>query len=75
MAHLRLQQFDLQAAVDCYDRAVALLRMKQELVDCFSMREATYAQLQLTQALPHIFKPAMEKHRQRVAEMAAGAGQ
>jgi len=72
MAHLWLQKMDLKAAVESYDRAVALLRMKQELVDCFSMREATATQVKLLEAQPHIYGPAMQQHRERFAEMAAG---
>ena len=35
MAHLCLQKNDLEAAVASYDHAVNLLRMKQELIDCY----------------------------------------
>jgi len=55
MAHLRLQTLDLEGAVSAYDKAVSLLRMKQELVDCYSMREAAAAQLSLLEAQPDIY--------------------
>ena len=73
MAHLRLQSLDLKGAVAAYDKAVCLLRMKQELVDCYSMREAAAAQLVLLEAQPDIYGPAMEQHRART--MAAMQGQ
>ena len=65
MAHLCLQKNDLEAAVASYDRAVGLLRMKQELIDCFSMREAAAAQLALLREQPDIFGPVMEDNRKR----------
>jgi import receptor subunit TOM70 len=74
LAHLKLQQFDLVGAVAAYDSAVALLRMKQELVDCYSMREATAAQLQLITAQPEIYEPLMAEHRKRAAAAMAAMG-
>jgi hypothetical protein len=74
MAHLCLQKNDLEAAVASYDRAVGLLRMKQELIDCFSMREAAAAQLALVREQPDIFGPVMEDNRKRAQAAAAAAG-
>ena len=51
---------DLESAVASYDRALGLLRMKQELIDCFSMREAAAAQLALLREQPAVFGPVME---------------
>jgi len=73
-AHLKLQQLDFAGAVAAYDAAVALLRMKQELIDCYSMREATAAQLQLLTAQPEIYGPLMAEHRKRAAAAMAGMG-
>jgi len=74
MAHLCLQKNDLEAAVASYDLAVGLLRMKQELIDCFSMREAAAAQLALLRQQPEVFGPVMEDNRKRAAAAAAAAG-
>jgi len=73
MAHLCLQKNDLEAAVASYDLAVGLLRMKQELIDCFSMREAAAAQLALLRDQPEVFGPVMEENRKRAAEASAAA--
>jgi len=74
MAHLCLQKNDLESAVASYDRAVGLLRMKQELIDCYSMREAAAAQLALLREQPALFGPVMEENRKRAAAAAAAAG-
>eukprot|EP00967_Tisochrysis_lutea_P102295 scaffold153917_cov33-Tisochrysis_lutea.AAC.1 len=75
MAHLCLQKYDLEGAVKSYDAAVALLRMKQELVDCYSMREATATQLALIKGQPKIYEPLIAEQRKRAAAaMAAGMG-
>lgn len=74
MAHLCLQKNDLESAVASYDLAVGLLRMKQELIDCFSMREAAAAQLVLLREQPEVFGPVMEENRKRAAQASAAAG-
>ena len=48
--------------------------MKQELIDCFSMREAAAAQLALLRLQPEVFGPVMEDNRKRAAAAAAAAG-
>jgi len=71
MAHLHIQDKALQAAVDSYDKAIELLRVPQELTECFAMREAVAAQLQLLTAQPALYEPVMEEIRQMQAQMQA----
>ena len=74
MAHLCLQQFDLEGAVKAYDDAVALLRMKQELVDCYSMRESAAAQLALLRAQPDVYGPASTRREPNTADAPRARG-
>ena len=74
MAHLMLQNNDLSGAIGAFDDAVALLRVKQELDETFSMREAAVAQLTLLQSQPEIYEPAMARQRAQAAQMAAAGG-
>ena len=67
-AHLHLQRNDLEAAIAAYDRGIALLRVKQELVDCYSMREAAAAQHKLLTEQAAIYAPVMEENRARMKE-------
>ena len=68
LAHLHLQRNDLEAAIAAYDRGIALLRVKQELVDCYSMREAAAAQHKLLTEQAAIYAPVMEENRARMKE-------
>lgn len=67
LAGLLLQQSNLGEAVDAYDKAVSLLRVKQELVECYSMREAAAAQLVLLREQRDVYEPAIERQRERAA--------
>ena len=71
MAHLMLQKNDLEGAVGAFDDAVALLRVKQELEETFSMREAAAAQLALLAQQPAVYEPAMARQREKAMAMAA----
>ena len=62
---------DLEGAVKSFDDAVALLRVKQELEETFSMREAAAAQLKLLKEQPEIYEPAMARQRAQAQQMAA----
>ena len=68
LAHLHLQRNDLEAAIAAYDRGIALLRVKQELVDCYSMREAAAAQHKLLTEQAEIYAPVMEVNRAKMKE-------
>ena len=63
MAHLLLQKADLKNAVDAFDSAISLLRVKQELEETCAMREATAAQLTLISEQNEIYAPILERHR------------
>jgi len=69
MAHLKLQQSEWAAAVSCFDDALALLRVKQEVEETYAMREAAAAQLALLTSAPEIYRPAMERQRAMMAGM------
>jgi len=69
LAHLHIQDKDLQAAIDSYDAAIQLLRVPQELMECCAMRESVYAQLTLLRTQGEIFEPVMEEVRQMQAQM------
>lgn len=69
MAHLMLQKSDWKAAVSAFDKALALLRVKQEVEETYAMREAASAQLALLASAPEIYQPAMEKQRAAMASM------
>lgn len=70
MAHLYLQSQQLEEAVAAFDDATALLRVKTELEEAFTMREAAAAQLALISSNPKLYKPAIEQQRQQAAAMA-----
>ena len=57
----------------CTNPHIAATKM-QELIDCFSMREAAAAQLALLREQPDIFGPVMEDNRKRAQAAAAAAG-
>jgi len=74
MAHLHLQNNDLAAAVTAFDDALALLRVKQELEEACTMREAAAAQLALISENPSLYQPALDAQRQQAAAMAMQMG-
>lgn len=69
MAHLMLQKSEWAVAIESFDAALALLRVKQEVEETFAMREAAAAQQALLTAQPEIYKPAMERQRAAMANM------
>ena len=69
MAHLMLQQSEWEKAIRCFDDALALLRVKQEVEETYSMREAAAAQFALLSSAPEIYRPAMERQRMMMAGM------
>lgn len=71
MAHLHLQANELEKAVSAFDEATSMLRVKQELEEAFTMREAAAAQLSLLADQPKLYQPAIEVQRQQAAMMAA----
>jgi len=68
-AHLHLQAQQLQESVAAFDDAVALLRVKRELEEAHTMREAAAAQLALLTENPKVYQPAVEQQRQMAAQM------
>ena len=72
MAHLMLQQNKWAEAVACFDKALALLRVKQEVEETYAMREAAAAQLSLLTSAPEIYEPVMERQRALMAGMQMG---
>ena len=75
MAHLYLQKSDLPAAVSKFDDAIGLLRVKQELVETCTMREAAAAQLKLVDTNPKLYGPALENQRMQAQAMAMAMAQ
>ena len=71
MAHLHLQNSDLSAAVAAFDDALSLLRVKQELEEAFTMREAAGAQLALLAENPTLYQPAIDNQRAQAQAIAA----
>ena len=71
MSHLHIQNKDLAAAIKSYDAAINLLRVPQELTECYAMREAVAAQQSLLSSQPEIYEPVMEEIRQLQAQMQA----
>ena len=70
MAHLHLQANELREAVTAFDRALSLLRVKGELEEACTMREAAAAQLALLDENPKLYEPAIAHQRQQAAAMA-----
>jgi len=69
MAHLCLQQDKLQEAVEAYDKAIGMMRVKQELIECLSMREGAAAQLALLSEQREVYGPAIERQKARAMQM------
>jgi hypothetical protein len=67
-----LQQNKWAEAVACFDKALALLRVKQEVEETYAMREAAAAQLSLLTSAPDIYEPVMERQRALMAGMQMG---
>ena len=64
----------LRAAIELTDprqwrAAIALLRVPQELTECYAMREAVAAQLSLLEAQRDLYEPILEELRQMQAQM------
>ena len=68
-AHLQLQNNHLREAVEAFDCAIGLLRVKQELEETVSMREAAAAQVALLDAHPEIYQPALDRQRAQAQMM------
>ena len=65
-----MQANDLEKAVRYFDEAMGLLRVKQELEEACTMREAAAAQLALLEENPSLYKPAIEQQRAQAAAIA-----
>ena len=74
MAHLYLQNQDLAEAIAAFDDAMGLLRVKQELEEACTMREAAAAQLALLTENPALYQPCIDAQRQQAMMMAQQMG-
>jgi len=73
LAQLHLHAQDQAAAVAAFDDALALLRVKQELVEACKMREIVAAQLSLLTQNPKLYQPALDRQRMEAMQMMGAA--